>query len=88
MAFRLQFHKDGFRELRTSPQAKALLEREAEQIAARANASPSTTSPAATEPYYELQDATDNDRARYRIKTTGPRAARHEAKTQTLQKAI
>lgn len=85
---RIKFNRAGFRELRTSAGAEAILEREAAAMAARANASPSTTDPAADEPYYEVRDASDNDRARKRIHPTSARAARHEAKTNALQKAL
>jgi molybdopterin/thiamine biosynthesis adenylyltransferase len=88
MTIRLKFNKDGFRELRTSAGAKALVEAEAEKLAARANAVPSTTNPEAAEPYYEVQDGTDNERARYRVRTNSRRSARHEAKTQALQKGL
>lgn len=88
MKFRLEFHDAGFRELRTSSAAKGLLKELADEMAAKANAVPSTTEPAATEPYYEVQDGTDSERARYRVRTTGDRAAKHEAKTQALHKAL
>lgn len=87
-SFRLQFNKSGFRELRTSAGVKALVEAEAEKVAARANEVPSTTDPEAAEPYYEVQDGTDGERARYRVRTNSRRAARHEAKTQALQRGL
>lgn len=86
--FRLEFHDEGFRELRTSAAAKSLLKEAADEMASRANAISSTTEPAAEEPYYEVQDGSDEERARYRVRTTGIRAAKHEAKTQALQKAL
>jgi len=89
MAIRIEFHEAGFRELLTSAGAKALVRGYAEDMAAKANAVPSTTSPAATEPYYEVkEDEADGDRARYRVRTMSDRAAKHEMKTQALQKAI
>jgi hypothetical protein len=88
---RIQFHEAGFRELLTSGPVKALVEKEADKIAEKANAVASTTDPAAEDPYYEVQDGT-TDRARYRVATAqGPqlkRNVRHEAKTQALQKSI
>jgi hypothetical protein len=77
----------GFDALRTSPGAQALVAGRAEALAAEANAIPSTTSPAAAEPYYEAYEAGDEHRARYRVRTTGLRASRHEAKTQALLRA-
>jgi hypothetical protein len=85
---RIQFNNAAFRELRTSAAAKALLKEHADPMAARANSVPSTTEPAAGEPYYEVEEASDHERARYRIHPTSARAARHEAKTQALQKAL
>lgn len=88
---RIVFHEAGFRELLTSAPVKALVKEHAEAIAERANAVPSTTSPAAPEPYYEVEDGT-TDRARYRVATAQgeqlKRNVRHEAKTQALQKSI
>ena len=78
----------GFDQLRTSPAAQALIKAEADNLEAAANAIPSTTSPAATEPYYETYEAGDESRARYRVVTTGPRAARHEAKTDALLRGL
>ncbi len=75
----------GFAALRHSH--KSELKSRAERMEASANAIPSTTSPAATEPYYETYDASDEDRPRYRIATTSRRAQRHEAKTFALQRA-
>lgn len=85
---RIQFKKAGFRELRTSAAADAILDREADAMSGRANGVPSTTDPAATEPYYKVFDASDDDRARRRIATTSTRAAKHEGKTDALQKAL
>jgi hypothetical protein len=84
---RIVFHEAGFQELLTSAATKALVEKHAEDIAERANSVASTTDPAATEPYYEVQDGT-TDRARFRVRTASRRAARHEAKTQALQKSL
>ena len=81
---RLKFNDAGFRALRTSAAADSLLRDHAETVMNKANAVPSTTEPVATEPYYELVEAGDSDRARYRVKTTSSRAVRHEAKTQAL----
>jgi hypothetical protein len=85
---RINFNKEGFRELRTSSAAKALIEGHADRICGQANSIASTTEPAATQPYYESEDGSDSDRARYRVHTAGVRAARHEAKTQALQKSM
>ncbi|MGB3480853.1 MAG: hypothetical protein WBB07_01385 [Mycobacterium sp.] len=85
---RIEFNAAGFRELLTSAGAQSLVDKHADALAGRANAVPSTTSPAATEPCYEVEDGSDGDRARRRVKTTGTRAARHEAKTQALQRNI
>ena len=86
MKFRI--NEAGFDQLRTSGQAQSEVKERAERIAAAANAIPSTTSPAATEPYYETYEAGDESRARYRVVTTGPRAARHEAKTKALLRGL
>lgn len=88
MAVRIKFNEAGFRELLTSAGAGALLDEHAEPMAAKANAIASTTEPAATEPYYEVEDGSDGKRARRRVRTTGERAAKHEAKTQALHKAL
>ena len=61
---------------------------EADRLADRANAVASTTDPAATEPYYEVEDGSDNKRARRRVRAAGARAMKHEAKTNALQKAL
>jgi hypothetical protein len=85
---RIEFNHEAFAELRTTGagprQARAL----AREICAKANQSASTTEPEADEPYYEVQDGSDDERARYRIRATSQRAVRHEAKTQALQKAM
>ena len=88
MAIRWKRNDAGFDALRTSAAAQALVRAEAEKLEAAANAIPSTTSPAATEPYYETQEAGDANRARYRVKTTGIRAVRHEAKTDALLRGL
>lgn len=85
---RIKFNNNSFRELRTSAATKGLVRGHADEMAGRANAVPSTTQPANTEPYYEVEDGTDTERARYRVHTASARAARHEAKTQALQKSI
>lgn len=88
---RITFNKSGFEDLLTSGPVKAMVEREAEALAARANAIASTTDPEATDPYYEVQDGTTN-RARFRVKTASGeqfvRNVRHEARTQALQKGL
>lgn len=81
---RIQFNQDAFQELRHS--ADGLVKSHTDDLAAGANAVPSTTEPAATEPYYKVAEASDADRPRYRVHTAGDRAAKHEAKTQALQK--
>ena len=78
----------GFAALRTSAGAKSLAKSHADKIEAAANAIPSTTEPVATEPYYETHDASDGDRARYRVATTSIRASRHEVKTFALNRAM
>lgn len=85
---RIKFNDAGFNELLTSAAANALLDEHAESMAERANAVPSTTDPAHTEPYYEIQDGSDGKRARRRIYADGGRAMAHEAKTQALQRAL
>lgn len=75
----------GFDALRLSFDAE--VKAKAEKLAAEANAIPSTTSPAATEPYYEVVDASDKHRPRYRVITASERAVRHEAKTHALLRA-
>ncbi len=88
MSIRFEFNRAGFRELLTSAGAKTELERRAKAKAARANAVPSTTEPAATEPYYEVSDASTRDRARVRIHTTGARSVMHENKTHALLREL
>lgn len=83
---RVQFNEGAFRELRHS--AAGLVKGHADEMAERANAVPSTTEPAATEPYYKVAEASDADRPRYRVHTTGDRSAKHEAKTNALQKNL
>lgn len=78
----------GFDALRTSAGANALVRGKAEKIAAAANAVPPTTDTPLEEPYYEVHEAGDENRARYRVATTGIRASRHEAKTFALQRAL
>lgn len=85
---RIKWNEAGFRELLTSAGANALVEEHADRMAASANAVASTTEPAATEPYYEVEDGSDGKRARRRVRTTSARAAKHEAKTQALQKSL
>ena len=84
----LKFHSDGFQELLTSDYAKAQLDKQARRIAAAANAVPSTTTPAHDEPYYRTEDASNSQRARVQIKTTGPRSVRHEHLTQALLRSL
>jgi hypothetical protein len=78
----------GFQQLLTSPATNAVVKGTQMTMAERANAVPSTTQPAASEPYYEVQDGTDEKRARYRVRTASERAAKHEARTQALQRNI
>lgn len=78
----------GFAALRTSPGADALVKSHAVAIESAANAIPSTTEPAATEPYYESHEAGDEHRARYRVATTSIRASRHEFITNALQRGL
>lgn len=85
---RIDWNDAGFDALLTSGQAQALVAKHADAIADAANAVPSTTSPASEEPYYVVEDASDEHRARARVQTNGPRAANHEAKTQALQQAL
>lgn len=85
---RIDWNDAGFDALLTSGQTQALVTERAEAIAEAANAVPSTTSPAASEPYYVVDDASDEHRARARVRTNGPRAANHEAKTQALQQGL
>lgn len=85
---RITFNDAGFRQLRTSAAATAMLKGHADRIAEAANAVPSTTSPAATEPYYEVHDGSDAKRSRFRVVTANRRAVGHEAKTQALLKGL
>ena len=85
---KIRFNNRGFDELRTSAGAQALVREHADKLAAAANAIPSTTTPAATEPYYEAHEAGDSHRARYRVATTSIRASRHEAKTHALLRGL
>ena len=75
----------GFAALRHS--YKSEIKSYADRMEAAANAIPSTTDPAATEPYYETYDASDEDRPRYRVAPVNIRAQRHEARTFALQRA-
>ena len=83
----IKFNPAAFEAILTSSTVKAKVKGLAEEMADAANAVPPTTSPAPNEPYYEVQDGT-TDRARYRVRTTGRRAVRHEAKTQALQSRL
>lgn len=85
---RITFNDNGFRELLTSAAVSATLKGHAERVCEAANSVPSTTAPAATEPYYEVQEASDSDRARFRVRAASRRAVRHEAKTQALLKGL
>lgn len=85
---RIEWNDAGFDQLLTSSAAQALVDQHAEALADRANAVASTTSPEATEPYYEVVDGSDEHRARRWVRTTGARAARHEAKTHALQQGM
>ncbi len=75
----------GFAALRQS--YKSEIKSYADRMEAAANAIPSTTDPAATEPYYKTYDASDGDRPRFRVVTANIRAQRHEARTFALQRA-
>ena len=88
MAIKFRRNVAGFNELRTRAATDALVRNEAEKVAASANAIPSTTTPAATEPYYEVVESGDEKRARYRVKTTGLRSSKHEAKTNALLRSL
>jgi hypothetical protein len=77
----------GFDQLRTSAATDAWAKSKAETMAELANAVPSTTDPAATEPYYEVVEWGDEHRAKYLVRATSPRARRHETKTQALLRA-
>lgn len=84
---KFKFNYPAFVELRTSSGARELVEREANRIAGDANAIASTTDPAATDPYYEIQDGS-TDRARLRVRAASRRAVRHESTTNALQKSM
>lgn len=86
MAIEVQFHEAAFEAILTSAGAQNLVREKAEEIAGRANEVASTTSPAHTGDYYQAEDGT-TDRARYRVRTDGARAARHEAVTNALLNA-
>jgi hypothetical protein len=88
MKIKFKRNDAGFNELRTRPATDARVKSEAENLATAANAIPSTTSPAATEPYYEVVDAGSEKRARYRVKTTSVRARLHDTKTQALLRGL
>ena len=75
----------GFAALRQS--YKSEIKSHADRMEAAANAIPSTTDPAATEPYYKTYDASDGDRPRFRVVTANIRAQRHEARTFALHRA-
>jgi hypothetical protein len=85
---KIRFNNKGFDALRTSAGAQALVREHADKLAVAANAVPSTTTPAATAPYYEAHEAGDEHRARYRVATTGIRASRHEMKTHALLRGL
>lgn len=85
---RMEINKAGFRELRTSAGVHRILEGEADPIAGRANGVPSSTNPASDDPYYVVRDGSDEERARKRVVTANPRAMRHEARTQALQRSV
>lgn len=88
MSVRIKINEAGFRELLTGAAAQGLLDEVAESVADKANSVASTTSPPYDEPYYEITDGSDEERARRRIIGTGARAMAHEAKTQALLRAI
>lgn len=67
--------------------AAAAVEKAADGVAERANAVPSTTSPAATEPYYEAHEDNQHE-GQFVVWTANPRAMRHEAKTDALLRAL
>lgn len=85
---RIEFNDKGFKELMTSAAAKAFVKRYADEAAEKANAIPSTTEPAATEPYYEVVDGTDEERARYYVQTANPRAINHDKATDALLRSL
>ena len=83
---RIEFHSDAFEEILTAPGVQALVREKAEGIAEKANDVASTTAPAHGQDYYVAEDGT-TDRARYRVRTDGARAAMHEASTSALLNA-
>jgi hypothetical protein len=78
----------GFNAIRKQAQFANMAKSKAESIAAAANAIPSTTDPATEEPYYEVFEAGDGSRARYRVATASLRAQRHEARTLALEQGF
>lgn len=88
---KIQFNEAGFQALLTGGGVKAEVKKHADTMAESANGVASTTDPAATEPYYEVEDGT-TDRARYRVSPAGGeqlnRNIKHERKTHALQKAL
>lgn len=84
----IKFNNAGFRELLTSAASESLVDKHAQELAAEANAVPSTTSPAHDKPYYAVTKASDSKRARRRVQADGARAMAHEAKTQALLRAL
>lgn len=84
----IRFNPAGFRALLTSDHAKSLAKDHAERVAEKANEVPSSTQPAAEDPYYVVEDGSDDKRARFRVRADGARAMAHEAKTQALLGAI
>lgn len=85
---RIKFHDAGFDALLSGSFANSVLDEHADPMLERANSVPSTTDPAHGQPYYEMEDGSDDKRARRRIRAAGARAMRHEAKTNALQKAL
>lgn len=92
MTIKVTINEAGFRELLTSNATDDLVRGHAERMAADANAVPSTTDPESDLSYYEVEDGSDAERARYRVHTAyginSTRAVRHEARTQALQKSL
>jgi hypothetical protein len=66
----------GFNALRKAAEFDSWAKREAEAIAAT------------DEPYYEVFEAGDGSRARYRVATASLRAQRHEARTLALEQGF
>ncbi|SKV67701.1 Uncharacterised protein [Mycobacteroides abscessus subsp. massiliense] len=87
MAVKFSVSSATIRKLMTSSGVKAEVHERALRLAAKANEVPSTTTPEFDGLYYEAVEASDEKRARSRVKTTGPRAVNHEAKTQALLRA-